>query len=165
MSKPKCKAYNPSICKHLDSPEYCAFIRKDGKCKKPNAAKTEIEAIATVINDLAQNEKNYTEIGFGKIDIIQADFDTEDLSRCSLCDVYYNILVENKNKFDVRLTLVIETRGSGDKQQFIYKEQTVYAYLKANETKTLAESFYVDKKFIEAGNGITFNVRMESAVK
>ena len=29
-----CPMYNPEICKYLDSPGVCAFVRKDKKCKK-----------------------------------------------------------------------------------------------------------------------------------
>jgi len=31
-----CPDYNPEICKYVDSPRICAFVRSDKKCKKPS---------------------------------------------------------------------------------------------------------------------------------
>lgn len=33
-----CRANNPDICKNIDAPEICAFVRNDGICKKPSTS-------------------------------------------------------------------------------------------------------------------------------
>lgn len=34
-----CPDYNPEICKYIDTPRICAFVRSDKKCKKPGQNK------------------------------------------------------------------------------------------------------------------------------
>jgi hypothetical protein len=136
-----------------------ASVRSSG------GSNSEIAAIATIAATYKENEPKMTEIGSDKIRIVKSDFDSEDLSTCTYCKIFSNILLENKNKFTVRVNLVVEVRGTGDKQQFIYEEQNFYIDLNAGETKNLAESFRVNDESVKAGNGLTFAARIASVVK
>jgi len=118
------------------------------------AAMQILEKIATIVVTEPEDLK-------GKFEIVLIDFEMD--SNKYLPKAYGNIHIKNNSKFAARVVIVIEVRGSGDKQPFIYQEEKFVEYFTPGETKTIVKSFYVDKDIIKAANGVTFNARIKSA--
>ena len=95
-----------------------------------------------------------------KIEILDSSFDSDDIN-AYLPVVFANVKLKNTSEFDVRVMIVVEVRGKGDKWQFVYEEHNFYTNLSAGETKTLAEDFYIKSNSVKAGNGVTFSLRIE----
>lgn len=133
---------------------------------KLNATNKEEAAIATVTAYLVGSGEKVIEIGTDKVDLIKSDFDLSGISpTINAGTIYSNLTAANNNNFSVEVVILYEVTGTGDKENFVFHEETTVVVLKPNEIKTVTDSFYISLYSVDLGDGISCKAKITKAVK